>query len=89
MPLQNWMFNFKAAPAWLTTIWILHLCFAADALSQFRFQSERDWELDGQGSDTAAESGLLALNLADLANSLNCVPLHTRLGLEEEHFGVG
>ena len=71
---------------------------SAAPLSQFRLESERDWEVDGtpEGSapgpgpdrEEAWGGGYLAVDVAQLARALQCVPLHVRLGLEPAVFTV-
>lgn len=54
----------------------------ADALSQFRFKDEKEWEED----KTLLSSSFVALDCEALANSLQCLPLNERLGLDATLF---
>ncbi|WAR20648.1 hypothetical protein MAR_002486 [Mya arenaria] len=50
--------------------------------AQFRFKDEKDWDHD-QGS---ANVGTLNLDLHGLIKSLDCIPMHQRLGIDEGLF---
>lgn len=52
---------------------------AGASVSQFRLKSEEEWEVDG-----SAETADLSLNLVELAEALQCVPLHRVLGVSED-----
>lgn len=53
---------------------------AGDSFTQFRFSDEKDWEMD---SFVAGQMSVL-VDLASLAQSLQQVPLHHRLNLQQE-----
>ncbi len=57
-------------------------------MSQFRFKDEQDWELDGEAEGSEEIADLLAVDLADLATAIHCIPLHTRLGLDTDMIQV-
>ncbi len=60
--------------------------FPVSSSSRFRLRAERDWdEADG---DERQDPDFLSINVADMAAAVQCVPLHTRLGLGQELFGV-
>ena len=44
------------------------------------------WEEDI--TDTGSTSNYLSINCDELLTAIKCVPLHTRLGIEETHFEV-
>lgn len=60
---------------------------SVDALTQFRFKEEQEWQrdLDEAGPDP---SQLLSIDCVALAKALSCIPLHKRLGIEESVFEV-
>ncbi|XP_060081580.1 uncharacterized protein LOC132560894 [Ylistrum balloti] len=51
--------------------------------SQFRFKEEEAWD---EGESVSTDTKLLAVDLSDLAASLQCIPLYNRLGLEQDLF---
>ncbi|XP_052769407.1 cell death regulator Aven-like [Mya arenaria] len=55
---------------------------AGGSAAQFRFKDEKDWDHD-QGS---ANVGTLNLDLHGLIKSLDCIPMHQRLGIDEGLF---
>ncbi|XP_060600620.1 uncharacterized protein LOC132754050, partial [Ruditapes philippinarum] len=57
------------------------LAQAGGSASQFRLKDEEEWNVEG--SDT---SPALALDLDSLSQSLDCIPLHERLGIKENVF---
>ncbi|XP_041351333.1 cell death regulator Aven-like isoform X2 [Gigantopelta aegis] len=57
---------------------------AGGAQAQFRFKDEQDWESDVPClTDT---SNILSLDCDMLAVAIQCIPVHERLGLDEELF---
>ena len=57
---------------------------AGGASAQFRFQDEEGW--DSAADSSEAMASVLSVNLEDLHQSLACIPLHKRLGIEEDLF---
>lgn len=58
---------------------------SADPASQFRFQSEKDWEQESDGdSGTMQATSVLEIDFGALATSLNCVPLLKRLDISQD-----
>jgi len=53
-------------------------------VAQFRFKDEEEW-IDNAGETTTAP---LNLDLNSLVASLDCIPLHERLGLDKNIFTV-
>ena len=60
--------------------------FIGGASAQFRFQDEEGW--DSAADSSEAMASVLSVNLEDLHQSLACIPLHKRLGIEEDLFSV-
>ncbi|KAH3846340.1 cell death regulator Aven-like isoform X2 [Dreissena polymorpha] len=55
---------------------------AGGSAALFRFKGEEDWaSVEGEATDN-----LMALDLQDLAQALDCVPLQERLGLNQDLF---
>ncbi|KAJ7371053.1 hypothetical protein OS493_028216 [Desmophyllum pertusum] len=52
--------------------------------SEFRFQSEKDWDQEDDSSTTQNTSSALEIDFGTLAASLNCVPLHKRLDISAD-----
>ena len=53
-------------------------CVTGDALTQFRFQDEVDWE-----DEDSEPADVMSLDCQNLAAALRCVPLHVRLGIQD------
>lgn len=58
--------------------------FLGGSATQFRLKDEEEWNDDG--GDSAAPA--LALDLDSLSQSLDCIPLHERLGIKDNVFTV-
>ncbi|XP_056336574.1 cell death regulator Aven [Danio aesculapii] len=68
-------------PAQRGTDYHVLLTSAGDSFTQFRFSDEKDWELDSLAKN---QIPALFIDLPALSESLQELPLHTRLNLEAE-----
>ena len=60
--------------------------FLGGAQAQFRFKDEQDWE--SAVPCLADPSNILSLDCDRLAVAIQCIPVHERLGLDEDLFSV-
>jgi hypothetical protein len=64
-------------------------CFTGSAVAHFRFKDEQEWGDDGVGDTTGdSQSQFLSLDCQQLADSLDCLPLHAVLGVDKSIFLV-
>ncbi|XP_045163175.2 cell death regulator Aven-like [Mercenaria mercenaria] len=59
------------------------LAQAGGAATQFRLKDEEEWNTESLGSTATA---VLAVDFENLAHSLDCIPLHERLGIDDHVF---
>ncbi|KAF4099573.1 cell death regulator Aven [Onychostoma macrolepis] len=71
----------EVVPAQRGTDYHVLLTSAGDSFTQFRFSDEKDWEMDSLAKN---QIPALFIDLPALTQSLQELPLHTRLNLEAE-----
>lgn len=59
--------------------------FTGGTSAQFRFKEEEQWD---EGEIIGTDAELLAVDLSDLSDSLQCIPLYHRLGVDKDLFSI-